>query len=69
MARKLIWSHEATADLNALAEYIARDSTFYAASFVEEVLTASRSLDMLAKRGRIVPELANPNIREIFVKE
>ncbi|MBI5193648.1 MAG: type II toxin-antitoxin system RelE/ParE family toxin [Nitrospirae bacterium] len=67
MARKVIWSYEATADLDALAEYIARDSTFYAASFVQEILTASRSLDIFSERGRIVPEFSDPNIRELFV--
>jgi toxin ParE1/3/4 len=44
MARKIIWSFEATADLEAIADYIARDSSFYAASFVIEVREASRSL-------------------------
>jgi len=44
MARKIIWSFEATADLKAIAGYIARDSSFYAASFVIEVREASRSL-------------------------
>jgi plasmid stabilization system protein ParE len=28
MARKVIWSYEATGDLEAIAEYIARDSEF-----------------------------------------
>lgn len=69
MAYKVSWSFEATADLNAVAEYIARDSTFYAASLVEEILTASRSLYMFAELGRIVPELSNPNIRELLIKE
>ncbi|MBI5039555.1 MAG: type II toxin-antitoxin system RelE/ParE family toxin [Nitrospirae bacterium] len=69
MARKVIWSYEATADLDALAEYIARDSTFYAASFVQEILTASRSLDRFSERGRIVPEFSDPNIRELFVRD
>jgi toxin ParE1/3/4 len=69
MAQKVIWSYEANTDLGALAEYIARDSAFYAVSFVEEVLIASHSLDMFAERGRIVPELGDPNIRELFVKE
>ncbi len=68
MAWKVIWSYEAASDLDAVAEYIARDSVFYAASFVEEILTASRSLDMFVERGRIVPEIGNQNIREIFVK-
>ncbi len=69
MARKVIWSFEATADLEALAEYIAKDSAFYAASFVQKILDTSRSLNEFPERGRIVPELGNPSIREIFVKE
>ncbi len=69
MARKVIWSFEATADLESIADYIARDSSFYAASFVIEVREASRSLNEFSERGRIVPELSNPNIRELFVKE
>jgi plasmid stabilization system protein ParE len=69
MARKIIWSFEATADLEAIADYIAKDSAFYAAALVQEIRDASRSLDQLSERGRIVPELSNPNIRELFVKE
>jgi toxin ParE1/3/4 len=68
MARKVIWSFEATADLEALAEYIAKDSAFYAASFVQEIQDASRSLKEFSERGRIVPELFNPNICELFIK-
>jgi len=45
VARKVIWSFEATADLEAVADYVARDSSFYAASFVLEVREASRSLN------------------------
>ncbi len=69
MARKIVWSFEATDDLNAMADYIAKDSAFYAAAFVQEIREASRSLRGLSERGRIVPELSNPNIRELFVKE
>jgi len=66
MARKIIWSFEATADLEAIADYIARDSSFYAAAFVLEVREASRSLNEFSERGRIVPELSNSSIRELF---
>lgn len=69
MARKVDWSFEATADLESLAVYIARDSAFYATAFVQEILMASRSLDRFAERGRIVPELAQTNIRELLVRE
>lgn len=69
MARKIVWSFEATSDLGAIADYIARDSAFYATAFVQEIRDASRSLKDFSERGRIVPELSNPNIRELFVKE
>ena len=45
MARKIVWSNRATDDLDALAEYIARDSSFYAAAFTRQILDASRSLN------------------------
>lgn len=69
MAQKIIWSFEATDDLKALADFIARDSLFYAAAFVQEIRDASRSLKDFSERRRVVPELSNPNIRELFVKE
>ena len=69
MARKVVWSHEAAEDLAAVAEYIARDSSFYAASFVQEIIEAGRSLNEFAERGRVVPELGNQDIRELFVRE
>lgn len=69
MDREVVWSYEATADLEALAEYISRDSAFYAAAFVREIRDASRSLNEFSERERIVPEFAAPNIRELFVRE
>ncbi len=69
MDRKVIWSYEATDDLDALAEYIARDSSFYAAAFIQQVLDISRSLNIFSERGRIVPELGNPDIRELLIRE
>lgn len=69
MARKIIWAFEATDDLKAIADYIARDSAFYATAFVLEIRDASRSLKVFSERGRVVPELSNPSIRELFVKE
>ncbi len=69
MARKVVWSYEATTDLETLAEYIAKDSDFYASAFVQEILDVSRSLDEFPERGRIVPEYGNPDVRELFVRE
>ncbi len=69
MAQKVIWTHESVTDLESVAEYIARDSAYYASAFVEEILEAGRSLGHYSKRGRIVPEIGNPKIRELFVRD
>jgi toxin ParE1/3/4 len=67
MARNVIWAYAAGEDLEAAASYIHRDSPVYAVSFVERVLEAGRSLNEFAERGRVVPELSDSSIREIFV--
>lgn len=69
MARKIVWSYEASADIEALANYISRDSIFYAAAFIQETLDVSRSLNEFSERGRVVPEFGDPNIRELFLRE
>jgi plasmid stabilization system protein ParE len=67
MARKVIWAYAAEEDLEAAALYIHRDSPVYAVSFVDRALEAGSSLNEFAERGRIVPELRDSSIREIFV--
>ena len=69
MARRVIWTEVAWNDLEAVVEYIARDSAYYAAAFVHEVREAARSLTQLAARGRVVPEFRDPHIRELFVRD
>ena len=68
MARKVDWTDPAWDDLAGIAEYIARDSEYYAAAFVQEIKEAAASLSELAERGQIVPELGDPSIRELLVK-
>src|SRR4051812_46461389 len=67
MALRIFWAESAWKDLESIYEYIARDSRFYAVSFVQQARDASRSLESFAKRGRIVPELGDPQTRELFV--
>jgi plasmid stabilization system protein ParE len=69
VARKIRWSNSAWLDLEEIADFIAKDSRFYAAAVVREIRDASRGLLKFAKRGRIVPELDDPAIREIFIRE
>ena len=68
MVREVKWAEAAWSDLEEAADYIARDSAYYAAAFVREVQEAARSLNHFAERGRVVPELNDPIIREIFVR-
>lgn len=67
MDKQLNWSPEAVEDLQAIAEFIGRDSAFYAGSVVTKMLAASEALKDNPLIGRMVPELGNKQIRERFV--
>jgi toxin ParE1/3/4 len=67
VARTVTWTEVAWSDLEAVADYIAKDSPRYAAAFVRDARSAARSLASLAERGRIVPEFSDPVVREIFI--
>lgn len=62
------WSPLADNDLNEIIDYIAQDSLEYALSFYEEVSEKVENLTQFPKMGRIVPELDDPNIRELFFR-
>ena len=67
MARRVEWTAIALDDLEQIAAYITRDSANYAASFVREAMDAARSLSDFADRGRVVPEVGDEHVRELFV--
>jgi plasmid stabilization system protein ParE len=67
MAYRVEWSPRAVEDLEAIAQYIAVDSTAYAASVVTTILNTTRTLARFPLGGRIVPEFGEENIREWFV--
>lgn len=61
------WSPEATEDLESIAEYIARDSEFYARAVVTKILSVSRTIGEFPLIGRIVPEIGDERIRERLI--
>ncbi len=67
MGLRVIWSYASVDDLEVAAEYLRRDSPAFSSSFVLRALEAGRSLNVFPERGRIVTELKNDNIRELFV--
>jgi toxin ParE1/3/4 len=63
----VIWSRPAKSDLRQIHDFIARDSRVYAQKVVNAIIGKSALLDTFPKMGRIVPEMDNPEIREIFI--
>lgn len=64
---RVVWSPEAIEDVEAIAEYIAKDSQHYARAVVLKLLEAARDIRDYPKAGRVVPELADDAVRERFV--
>jgi len=62
------WSLKAENDLNEIIDYIAQDSLEYALSFYEQVREKVENLILFPKMGRVVPELDEPNIRELILR-
>lgn len=54
------------ADLDDIAEHIAKDSPRYASRFVETVYERVEQLANFSKLGRVVPEYNDEYLREII---
>ncbi len=67
MAYRIVWSPEAIEDIEAIAEYIERDSKFYAKAVVNKIFNSSEKLKEFPKIGREVPEIAREEIRELII--
>lgn len=65
--REVVWTESARDALDEITTYIAQDSREAAVRVLTAALESAASLSSLSGRGRMVPELANPVIREIFV--
>jgi toxin ParE1/3/4 len=67
VAHRVAWTETAWRDLERIADYIAEDSPGYSAALVRRVRDRARSLEEMANRGRVVPELEEPAVRELIV--
>ena len=65
----IIWTREALEKLNEIEEFIAKDSPERATSFVNYLIERGESISQNPKIGRTVPEILNPDIREIIAKK
>lgn len=67
MAAGLSWTGEAQDDLDAIAEYIHRDSPYHAQRVVDAALALAQDIALQPYAGRVVPELNDAAIRERFL--
>ena len=67
MAYELVWSDEALEDISSIATYIEKDSPFYAKAVVSKFFEKAEALIDFSELGRVVPEIKEKSIREIFV--
>ncbi|HXJ92095.1 MAG TPA: type II toxin-antitoxin system RelE/ParE family toxin [Terriglobia bacterium] len=61
---KLVWTDPSIEDLRSIRDYIARDSEYYAATLIEQLILAAERLAEFPRLGRMVPEAHKENIRE-----
>ena len=67
MAVRIIWSHLALTDLKEIGAYIQRDNPEAARAFVAALVEKLDLLENFPLLGRVVPELANPAVRELIL--
>ena len=61
------WSPQAADDLEAIRDFIARDSPYYAKLVVQRLVAAIETFATSPQLGRVVPELRDPSAREVIV--
>lgn len=59
------WSQRARVDLKAIHDYIAADSPSNAKAVLRDILARAAALAETPRIGRRVPELEDPDIREV----
>jgi len=67
VARLLKWTEDAAEDIVAIAEFISRDSEFYAKAVVQKIIEKINTILEEPEIGRVVPEIESPKLRERFV--
>ncbi len=63
---RINWTLQAKNDLQNIADYISKDSVVYAKRNILRIKNKTNILKTQIRIGRIVPEIENPNIRELL---
>ena len=62
------WTEKSSCNLQAIFDYIAKDSKVYATRFVKSLIASTKRLETMPRCGRIIPELEEQSLREIIFR-
>ena len=63
---KVFWTKHALTQLDSIYEFVAQDSPHYARQLADRLTGRTVQLGQFPYSGRMVPELAEPTVREVF---
>lgn len=63
---KIEWSEKASSHLQAIHDFIAKDSKTYAVRFIKSLIKSTSKLQIAPRCGRIVPEFEAYGFREVI---
>lgn len=65
---KVLWTENAIQDLHAIKDFISQDSTKRAVDWLQELFNRDENLSYFPKRGRVVSEFNQENLRELLIE-
>ncbi|MBF0227441.1 MAG: type II toxin-antitoxin system RelE/ParE family toxin [Desulfobacterales bacterium] len=65
---RIKWTDKAVKHLEAIYEYISKDSNIYAKRYIKSLIYSTEKLKKMPECGRTVPEFEDSTFREIFYK-
>lgn len=63
---RIVWTDLAIDDLKSIHKYISKDSKFYADRYIAKLIKRVDQLETFPQSGRMVPEFAKEDIRELI---
>lgn len=63
---RINWTKQAVSDLQSIAEYISKDSKFYAKREILKIRNATNLLKTFPLSGKIITEITKTDFREII---
>ena len=63
------WTNEALENLWEIETFIGRDNPKKAESFINHLIEQGKSIALNPHMGRMVPEISNPEIKELIAKK